>query len=272
MTLTAGLTWPSIARTPRAPLASAVARLIFESRHPAAAGDRAATPTASRSAAGTPPTAHRCSSWSARRPSSPGSAATPRSASARPTWPATGGPATGTDLADLLTPFAARLTTLVPQPLQRLRAVVDERLPAHQENTLEGSREQHQRPLRPQQRAVRGVPRPDDDLLRGLVRARASTSRRAPRGGAAAQDRRHPRPRRRRRGHPGAGDRHRLGRPADPRRAARRRTSPPSPSRRAARAWPASAWRRPGCPSGSTCGCRTTARSRGSSTRSSASR
>jgi len=47
----------------------------------------------------------------------------------------------GTDLADLLTPFAARLTSLVPQPLQRLRAVVDERLPAHQENTLEGSRE-----------------------------------------------------------------------------------------------------------------------------------
>ena len=29
MTLTAGLTWPSIARTPRAPLASAVARPIF---------------------------------------------------------------------------------------------------------------------------------------------------------------------------------------------------------------------------------------------------
>jgi len=47
----------------------------------------------------------------------------------------------GTDLADLLTPFAARLSTLVPQPLQRLRAVVDERLPAHQENTLEGSRD-----------------------------------------------------------------------------------------------------------------------------------
>ena len=46
----------------------------------------------------------------------------------------------GTDLADLLTPFAARLTTLVPAPLQRLRAVVDKRIPHHQENTLEGSR------------------------------------------------------------------------------------------------------------------------------------
>ena len=47
----------------------------------------------------------------------------------------------GTDLADLLTPFAARLTTLVPQPLQRLRAVVDKRPPKHHENTLEGSRD-----------------------------------------------------------------------------------------------------------------------------------
>lgn len=31
----------------------------------------------------------------------------------------------GTDLADLLTPFAARLTALVSRPLQRLRALVD---------------------------------------------------------------------------------------------------------------------------------------------------
>jgi cyclopropane-fatty-acyl-phospholipid synthase len=44
----------------------------------------------------------------------------------------------GTDLADLLTPFAARLATLVPRPLQRLRAVVDKRIPTTQENTLEG--------------------------------------------------------------------------------------------------------------------------------------
>ncbi len=46
----------------------------------------------------------------------------------------------GTDLADLLTPFAARLATLVPRPLQRLRALVDKRIPSAQENTLEGSR------------------------------------------------------------------------------------------------------------------------------------
>jgi len=46
----------------------------------------------------------------------------------------------GTDLADLLTPFAERLTRLVPQPLQRLRGLVDRRLPAHEENTESGSR------------------------------------------------------------------------------------------------------------------------------------
>ena len=46
----------------------------------------------------------------------------------------------GTDLADLLTPFAARLATLVPRPLQRLRALVDKRIPSTQENSLEGSR------------------------------------------------------------------------------------------------------------------------------------
>jgi len=47
----------------------------------------------------------------------------------------------GTDLADLLTPFAARLTALVPQPLQRLRTIVDKAIPPSQENTLDGSRE-----------------------------------------------------------------------------------------------------------------------------------
>jgi cyclopropane-fatty-acyl-phospholipid synthase len=46
----------------------------------------------------------------------------------------------GTDLGDLLTPFAARLTALIPAPLQRLRFVVDKRVPASQENTPGGSR------------------------------------------------------------------------------------------------------------------------------------
>jgi cyclopropane-fatty-acyl-phospholipid synthase len=46
----------------------------------------------------------------------------------------------GTDLADLLMPFAAQLTTLVPAPLRKLRAVTDKRVPADQQNTLDGAR------------------------------------------------------------------------------------------------------------------------------------
>jgi cyclopropane-fatty-acyl-phospholipid synthase len=49
-------------------------------------------------------------------------------------------PGAGTDLADLLTPFAARLAALIPAPLQRLRFVVDKRVPASQDNTPDGSR------------------------------------------------------------------------------------------------------------------------------------
>jgi cyclopropane-fatty-acyl-phospholipid synthase len=49
-------------------------------------------------------------------------------------------PGTGTDLAELLTVFAEQLTTLVPQWLQRLRGVVDRRIPAHQDNSIDGSR------------------------------------------------------------------------------------------------------------------------------------
>ncbi|MGJ9411125.1 class I SAM-dependent methyltransferase [Aeromicrobium sp. CF4.19] len=45
-----------------------------------------------------------------------------------------------TDLADLLTPFAARLTTLVPPSLQKLRRLVDVALPQHERNSIEGSR------------------------------------------------------------------------------------------------------------------------------------
>jgi len=45
-----------------------------------------------------------------------------------------------TDLADLLTPFAARLGELVPAPLRRMRAVIDRRLLIHTANTKDGSR------------------------------------------------------------------------------------------------------------------------------------
>lgn len=50
-------------------------------------------------------------------------------------------PGANTDLADLLTPFAARLSSLVPRVLQRLRIVVDRRVPKHQLNTLGGAKE-----------------------------------------------------------------------------------------------------------------------------------
>ena len=46
----------------------------------------------------------------------------------------------GTDLAHLLTPFADRLANLVPKPLQKLRGLVDDRLPHHERNSIEGSR------------------------------------------------------------------------------------------------------------------------------------
>lgn len=48
--------------------------------------------------------------------------------------------APGTDLADALLPFAQRMTTLVPPVLQRMRRVVDRRIPSATRNTLRGSR------------------------------------------------------------------------------------------------------------------------------------
>jgi cyclopropane-fatty-acyl-phospholipid synthase len=55
----------------------------------------------------------------------------------------TGDWATGrdTDLADLLTSFAARITRLVHPALQRLRHLVERTQPAHEENTTENSRQ-----------------------------------------------------------------------------------------------------------------------------------
>jgi cyclopropane-fatty-acyl-phospholipid synthase len=41
----------------------------------------------------------------------------------------------GTDLAELLTPFASNVATLVPRPLQRFRALAERRQPAAEENT-----------------------------------------------------------------------------------------------------------------------------------------
>jgi cyclopropane-fatty-acyl-phospholipid synthase len=49
-------------------------------------------------------------------------------------------PGSDTDLGDLLTPFAERLTNLVPVPLQRLRGVAERRQPRHERNTVEQAR------------------------------------------------------------------------------------------------------------------------------------
>ncbi|AXT84631.1 SAM-dependent methyltransferase [Aeromicrobium sp. A1-2] len=46
----------------------------------------------------------------------------------------------GTDLADLLTPFAERMSSIVPEPLQKFRGFVDKKLPHHQRNSVQGSR------------------------------------------------------------------------------------------------------------------------------------
>ncbi len=49
-------------------------------------------------------------------------------------------PGEGTDLADLLTPFALKLADLVPAPVRKLRVVIDRRLPHHTANTRSGSK------------------------------------------------------------------------------------------------------------------------------------
>jgi cyclopropane-fatty-acyl-phospholipid synthase len=138
MTVSAAVRWPSIARTPRAPLAATVARVIFE-RAVQLIPVRATYPAGESLGGGS----HGSPVFEVVRP---------RAFFARlgrdtkigfgesymaGDWRA--GP--GTDLADLLTPFAARLTNLVPEPLQRLRAIVDKRIPISHENSLDGSRD-----------------------------------------------------------------------------------------------------------------------------------
>jgi len=138
MTVSTAVRWPSITRTPRAPLAAGVARLLLERtlrrvpvrvRYPDGASIGAGS-------AGSPVfEVVRPDAFFARlgRDAKIGLG----EAYMAGDWRA--GP--DTDLADLLTPFAARLATLIPRPLQRLRAIVDQRIPASQENTLDGSRE-----------------------------------------------------------------------------------------------------------------------------------
>jgi cyclopropane-fatty-acyl-phospholipid synthase len=49
-------------------------------------------------------------------------------------------PGPGTDLAELLTVFAERLTTLIPPWMQRLRSLVDRPIPIEHDNSIDGAR------------------------------------------------------------------------------------------------------------------------------------
>jgi cyclopropane-fatty-acyl-phospholipid synthase len=138
MSIVAAERWPSVARTPRAPLAATVARLIFEravSMVPVRATYPGGVCVGSGSADSPTFEVVRPKAFFARlgRDAKIGFG----EAYMAGDWRA--GP--GTDLADLLTPFAARLSNLVPEPLQRLRTLVDKRVPSGQENTPQGSRE-----------------------------------------------------------------------------------------------------------------------------------
>ena len=137
MTVSTSVSWRAIATTPRAPLGATVARLIFE-HAVAKVPVRVTYPDGRVLGAGPPASPElqvvRPAAFFARlgRDAKIGFGEAYMAGDWRP------GP--GTDLADLLTPFASRLTTLVPAPLQKLRALVDKRVPANHENTLDGSR------------------------------------------------------------------------------------------------------------------------------------
>jgi cyclopropane-fatty-acyl-phospholipid synthase len=137
MTVSSSVRWPALATSPQAAMRATVARLIFE-RAVAAVPVRITYPDGRVLGGGSP--------------------ASPELKVVRPTaffarlgrdakigfgeaymagdWRA----GSGTDLADLLTPFASRLTTLIPAALQRLRVLVDKRVPPDHENTPDGSR------------------------------------------------------------------------------------------------------------------------------------
>src|SRR6476661_9704650 len=138
MTATTSFRWTALATTPRAPLHARVARTIFE-RALSMVPVRAAYPDGRVVGAGGPdaPVLEivRPEALFARlgKDTKIGFGEAYMAGDWRP------GP--GTDLADLLAPFAARLNRPVPEWLQRFRTVVDERLPHHEENTLEGSRD-----------------------------------------------------------------------------------------------------------------------------------
>ena len=164
MTVSTAVRWPSITQKPRAPLAATIARLLFE--HAVRKVPVRVTYPGGASSSGRRESPDPNGSYGSYgsygpygSPGSPDSPDSPEFEIVRPgalfarlgrdtkigfgeaymagDWRA----GHGTDLADLLTPFAARLASLVPQPLQRLRTVIDKRIPPTQENTINGSRD-----------------------------------------------------------------------------------------------------------------------------------
>jgi cyclopropane-fatty-acyl-phospholipid synthase len=129
--------WPALAASPRAPIRAVAARLIFE-RAVARVPVRVTFPDGRVLGGGSPASPEfevvRPAAFFARlgRDAKIGFG----EAYMAGDWRA----GSGTDLADLLTPFAARLTTLIPPALQRLRVFAERRVPQDQENTLDGSR------------------------------------------------------------------------------------------------------------------------------------
>ena len=160
---------PTSPTVPHSPVRAAIAKRIF---HRAAGADAAARRRAGRTQlrrrqAGRDPVMHLRPS---RRRSSPGSARPARSASARPTWPATGPPTTWPACSSA---FAANMRDLVPAVLHRLRhAVLQPHAAVARQHDRRRARE-HPPPLRPVERAVQDVPRRVDDLLVGGLRRRA---------------------------------------------------------------------------------------------------
>ena len=83
------------------------------------------------------------------------------------------------DLAGVLAAFAAGARPAAPAPLQPVGAAARAAAcPRTSANTLDRRRAQHLAPLRPVERALRALPRRDDDLLVSPCSSRATRSRR----------------------------------------------------------------------------------------------
>ena len=169
------------------------------------------------------------------------------------------------DLGGFLTELSRHIAILVPEPLQKLRALVVARHPDAERGVEENTRDN----------IARHYDLSNDMFATFLDEtmtyssalfvdpprtARSTTSRATvasapapgmpdacrPRAGPAPQARPAARPGRRRRGHPGARDRHRLGRAVHPRRPARRHRPLGDASPASRRRWPRTGSPRPG--------------------------